>query len=102
VAVADPPTESDDAKVTEKTPLKDANASPAPSVIPNGRSDSAATLPSLVVDAFTPSRPWFEYWHGQLPLTSITSLLETLLPQIEKLCMENNWNDEAGALFPHI
>lgn len=52
---------------------------------------------SITVDSadFMPSREWFENWHGQLPLQTILSLLQTLVPQVERLCEEQSWNDES-------
>ena len=44
---------------------------------------------------FIPSREWFEYWRSQLPLNTITALLENLGMKIEQMCEDNEMSDES-------
>jgi hypothetical protein len=44
---------------------------------------------------FTPSIEWFNHWHNVLPLDALLSMIDTLVPQLERLCAENQWNDES-------
>lgn len=48
---------------------------------------------------FVPTKDWFIYWHKQLPLQTILSLVDTVSPEIEKRCTEEGLTDEGGKLL---
>ncbi|TPX57219.1 hypothetical protein PhCBS80983_g03995 [Powellomyces hirtus] len=47
---------------------------------------------------FQPTPEWFNYWHSHLPLHTILTLVDTLAPTIEQLCVEKGINDDRKVL----
>ncbi|KAJ3161170.1 cell wall biogenesis protein [Geranomyces michiganensis] len=47
---------------------------------------------------FLPSEEWFNYWHSHLPLHTLLTLVDTLAPTIEQLCVEKGINDDRKVL----
>ncbi|KAJ3412358.1 hypothetical protein HDV05_000832 [Chytridiales sp. JEL 0842] len=61
-------------------------------------SQSSASLGSVAgVDGkgrFVPTADWFNYWKSHLRLSVLISLVDTLAPPIETLCIEKGYTDE--------
>jgi hypothetical protein len=47
---------------------------------------------------FKPTPEWLAIWKEKLPLQTISRLLQVLVPQVEKLCIENNVTTEKEVL----
>ncbi|KAJ3167425.1 hypothetical protein HDU88_002347 [Geranomyces variabilis] len=47
---------------------------------------------------FMPTEEWFNYWHSHLPLHTLLTLVDTLAPTIEQLCVEKGINDDRKVL----
>ena len=47
---------------------------------------------------WTPSSSWAIGWKSRLPLQTIMRLLQVLVPQIEKICLEKQISDENDVL----
>jgi len=53
------------------------------------------------IDIFTnsedwkPTKEWVASWKGKLPLQTIMRLLQVLVPQVEKICIDKNLTDES-------
>ena len=43
---------------------------------------------------WTPTQEWVESWKNKLPLQTIMRLLQVLVPQVEKICIDKNLTDE--------
>ncbi|KAF2347876.1 Hid-1/Ecm30 [Trinorchestia longiramus] len=59
------------------------------------RSDSAA---SCALTAWVPTTAWVADWKGKLPLQTIMRLLQVLVPQVEKICIDKGLTDESEIL----
>lgn len=59
------------------------------------RSDSAAS--SLAAE-WSPSGSWVSEWKSKLPLQTIMRLLQVLVPQVEKICIDKGLTDESEIL----
>ncbi|CAF3294296.1 unnamed protein product [Rotaria socialis] len=44
---------------------------------------------------WTPTSAWAQSWKGKLPLQTIMRLLQVLVPQVEKICMDRGLTDES-------
>jgi hypothetical protein len=54
-----------------------------------GASGAASPSPLDVGgDAWTPTAEWVESWKSKLPLQTIMRLLQVLVPQVEKICID--------------
>ncbi|CAF3724278.1 unnamed protein product [Rotaria sp. Silwood1] len=42
-----------------------------------------------------PTSTWIQSWKGKLPLQTILRLLQVLVPQVEKICMDRGLTDES-------
>jgi hypothetical protein len=62
----------------------------------DNQGDEMETLGSS--SSFTPTQDWFTYWHQQLPLQTIYSLIENVEPDIEHKCTAELLTDEGGKL----
>ncbi|KAJ3015601.1 cell wall biogenesis protein [Thoreauomyces humboldtii] len=97
----------------ESEAMLEADALPPPSAKAKGKLPATAegandtvqsqdvAPPSTPVDEkgkFAPSQEWFLYWHSHLPLHTILTLLDTLAPTIEQLCVEKGINDDRKVL----
>nr|CAB3252824.1 protein HID1-like [Phallusia mammillata] len=47
---------------------------------------------------WTPSAEWVQSWKGKLPLQTIMRMLQVLVPQVEKICIDKNLTDESEIL----
>ena len=44
---------------------------------------------------WAPTSDWVQSWKGKLPLQTIMRLLQELVPQVEKICMDRGLTDES-------
>ncbi|CAF1549123.1 unnamed protein product [Rotaria sordida] len=44
---------------------------------------------------WSPTSAWIQSWKGKLPLQTILRLLQVLVPQVEKICMDRGLTDES-------
>ncbi|CAF3024714.1 unnamed protein product [Rotaria sp. Silwood2] len=44
---------------------------------------------------WSPTSEWVQSWKGKLPLQTIMRLLQVLVPQVEKICMDRGLTDES-------
>uniref|UniRef100_A0A914Y1R8 Protein HID1 n=1 Tax=Panagrolaimus superbus TaxID=310955 RepID=A0A914Y1R8_9BILA len=49
-------------------------------------------------DNWIPTTEWVESWKSKLPLQTIMRLLQVLVPQVEKICIDKNLTDEGEIL----
>ncbi len=61
--------------------LKGEEKRPAPSISGSSTTNSAAA-------AWRPTSRWVSNWHAKLPLQTIMRLLQVLVPQVEKICID--------------
>ena len=57
--------------------------------------------PSNVVsngDVWVPTQDWVKSWKSKLPLQTIMRLLQVLVPQVEKICIDKGLTDESEIL----
>ena len=47
---------------------------------------------------WTPTSEWVSTWKSKLPLQTIMRMLQVLVPQVEKICIEKNLTDESEIL----
>lgn len=47
---------------------------------------------------WTPTSEWISNWKGKLPLQTILRLLQVLVPQVEKICIDKGLTDESEIL----
>lgn len=66
----------------------------------NGDGAEGADLGSSVQseDAWTPTSDWVQGWKSKLPLQTIMRLLQVLVPQVEKICIDKGLTDESEIL----
>ncbi|XP_054706104.1 protein HID1-like isoform X2 [Uloborus diversus] len=97
------------------TPSIDSSSSEATSSAPNNtfnrtRASSAASfsttgsMAGLSLSNWIPTSDWVISWKQKLPLQTIMRLLQVLVPQVEKICIDNNvdppiWYDTDVKLF---
>ncbi|XP_044272660.1 protein HID1 [Tribolium madens] len=88
------------ASTTEETANENEEKSRSPS------RQSVATRNSLRVSAsgdknpahWTPTGEWVHSWKSKLPLQTIMRLLQVLVPQVEKICIDKGLTDESEIL----
>ena len=51
--------------------------------------------PATESGEWTPSSEWVSSWKSKLPLQTIMRMLQVLVPQVEKICIEKNLTDES-------
>ena len=49
-------------------------------------------------ESWTPSMDWIASWKNKLPLQTIMRLLQVLVPQVEKICIDKGLTDESEIL----
>ncbi|TMS36477.1 hypothetical protein L596_003632 [Steinernema carpocapsae] len=49
-------------------------------------------------DSWSPTPEWVESWKNKLPLQTIMRLLQVLVPQVEKICIDKGLTDESEIL----
>lgn len=50
---------------------------------------------SIDQSLWSPTSEWVQSWKGKLPLQTIMRLLQVLVPQVEKICMDRGLTDES-------
>lgn len=50
--------------------------------------DGAASVSNSGNEAWTPTAEWVHSWRSKLPLQTIMRLLQVLVPQVEKICID--------------
>ncbi|XP_034103607.1 protein HID1 [Drosophila albomicans] len=101
-------TEREQAHPNEKTELGSPSAGVSKSVSPTpSREDqtrlSVAHRGSIRMvpgdgDRWTPTPEWIVSWRSKLPLQTIMRLLQVLVPQVEKICIDKGLTDESEIL----
>ncbi|CAF4110608.1 unnamed protein product, partial [Rotaria sp. Silwood2] len=56
---------------------------------------SSNPIHSLDNGTWSPTSAWIQSWKGKLPLQTILRLLQVLVPQVEKICMDRGLTDES-------
>ena len=66
----------------------------------NDSISSSTSLFNMTVNAndWQPSTEWVQNWKHKLPLQTIMRLLQVLVPQVEKICIDKNLTDESEIL----
>merc|ERR1712061_912780 len=47
-------------------------------------------------DSWVPTQDWVKSWKSKLPLQTIMRLLQVLVPQVEKICIDKGLTDESA------
>ncbi|KFD57595.1 hypothetical protein M514_01698 [Trichuris suis] len=63
-----------------------------------GRHETGSPVSSQTDDAWTASSKWVESWKQKLPLQTVMRLLQVLVPQVEKICIDRMLTDEGEVL----
>lgn len=64
-------------------------------------SHSKVSIPKPIpqtVETWTPTNEWVQSWRSKLPLQTIMRLLQVLVPQVEKICIDKGLTDETEIL----
>ena len=59
--------------------------------------DNSADMASNY-DSWVPTQDWVKSWKSKLPLQTIMRLLQVLVPQVEKICIDKGLTDESEIL----
>jgi hypothetical protein len=59
---------------------------------------SSSILNTTVNSDWQPCTEWVQNWKNKLPLQTIMRLLQVLVPQVEKICIDKNLTDETEIL----
>lgn len=59
---------------------------------------SIRMVPSASTEHWTPTPEWIVSWRSKLPLQTIMRLLQVLVPQVEKICIDKGLTDESEIL----
>jgi hypothetical protein len=62
------------------------------------RSTSTADTESVSQDKWVATKEWVQSWKQKLPLQTILRLLQVLVPQVEKICIDKGLTDESEIL----
>nr|XP_034832036.1 protein HID1 [Maniola hyperantus] len=62
------------------------------------RVGSETSVTGESADEWRPSGEWVSSWRGRLPLQTIMRLLQVLVPQVEKICIDKGLTDESEIL----
>ena len=74
-----------------------ANTSSSSSGGSNASASTNGTKPQML-RAWTPTPEWVASWKSKLPLQTIMRLLQVLVPQVEKICVDKGLTDESEIL----
>ncbi|KAG1674803.1 Protein HID1 [Nymphon striatum] len=83
-----PPSSPEISASSEDSPVKKGSGSNAPSV----------TSVSFKNPVWVPTSDWVQSWKQKLPLQTIMRLLQVLVPQVEKICIDKGLTDESEIL----
>ncbi|XP_054290315.1 protein HID1 isoform X1 [Macrosteles quadrilineatus] len=91
-------TDASSTNTTQNTskPLKSAPQSPVKSKAPTVH--RSPSLPSSAGGQWVPTSEWVASWKSKLPLQTIMRLLQVLVPQVEKICIDKGLTDESEIL----
>jgi len=64
----------------------------------NGKSLNGVEAYSRKTEDWRPTPEWVNSWKQNLPLQTVMRLLQVLVPQVEKMCMEKGLTDESEIL----
>ena len=59
---------------------------------------AGSTVAPYDVDSWVPTQDWVKSWKSKLPLQTIMRLLQVLVPQVEKICIDKGLTDESEIL----
>ena len=77
------------------TPKEDENKGNAATV--SSKKDTSADA-AVVHEPWVPTQDWVKSWKSKLPLQTIMRLLQVLVPQVEKICIDKGLTDESEIL----
>ena len=80
-----------------KVPSDDANVSKE-SDVNTSRSGAPESIPVTHNEPWVPTQEWVTSWKSKLPLQTIMRLLQVLVPQVEKICIDRGLTDESEIL----
>ncbi|CAF1022733.1 unnamed protein product [Brachionus calyciflorus] len=90
---------SDDAPTASTSSIGELNLSRSNENSENGiRSESKNTPNKLNNLQWRPTCEWITNWKSKLPLQTIMRLLQVLVPQVEKICVDKGLTDESEIL----
>ncbi|TKS89343.1 Protein HID1 HID1 domain-containing protein [Collichthys lucidus] len=91
---------SDSPKMTAVARASDAESSERDHEVHHAESESARSRLSSVSSsaAWSPNPDWVLTWKAKLPLQTIMRLLQVLVPQVEKICIDKGLTDESEIL----
>ncbi|KAK7070616.1 cell wall biogenesis protein, partial [Halocaridina rubra] len=79
--------------------LKSAHSSSSvPSNLSNSCSEPQVTALNSTCQQWVPNSTWVLSWKSKLPLQTIMRLLQVLVPQVEKICIDKGLTDESEIL----
>ena len=87
--------------ITSKSQVPDLASPKSPVQPPPSSVQSVATSSSSDagdVDQWLPTQDWVKGWKSKLPLQTIMRLLQVLVPQVEKICIDKGLTDESEIL----
>jgi hypothetical protein len=64
----------------------------------NISTNSTNSISSTTKTTWTPNTDWLLGWKSKLPLQTIMRLLQVLVPQVEKICLDKGLTDESEIL----
>ncbi len=62
------------------------------------RSSYSRTNTESTRESWVPTQDWVASWKSKLPLQTIMRLLQVLVPQVEKICIDKGLTDESEIL----
>merc|ERR1719216_375252 len=63
----------------------------------SSKKDTSAAA-AVVHEPWVPTQDWVKSWKSKLPLQTIMRLLQVLVPQVEKICIDKGLTDESEIL----
>ncbi|XP_035695425.1 protein HID1-like isoform X3 [Branchiostoma floridae] len=90
----------EDNKPAASTPVPQSPTSSTASVQPDlrGAVKRTASMSSREGGEWRPTSEWVQSWKQKLPLQTIMRLLQVLVPQVEKICIDKGLTDESEIL----
>ncbi|XP_062507693.1 protein HID1-like [Corticium candelabrum] len=96
-----PVASSDDGQTPAATAVEVAQTVHPPTLAREGSTSSraaAAESDSVPQDRWVATKEWIQSWKQKLPLQTILRLLQVLVPQVEKICIDKGLTDESEIL----
>jgi hypothetical protein len=85
-------------EVGSMTERSEAHLQKTPSMEAEETETPAETTVETPVDTWVPTSDWVQSWKQKLPLQTIMRLLQVLVPQVEKICIDKGLTDESEIL----